>query len=589
MGTWDGEPKTIPPAAGGHATGGRRVNVKSEMNLPRLSSLVQKKVQIKLCWLAKGKRLTERVGEHAGSLVPGEDGRGVSCWRRGQPGKMAGMGIGPWDHVKVGAIGVCIYDAAAHQGYLEMMKHFGFLLMAALAASCSMVRAQAPSPAQAPAFQKGDRVCFLGDSIFHGGKIHSDLLLFYATRFPDAPMMFFNAGVAGDMTNEATRRLAWDVRPDSPTVTVIMFGMNDVGRWLFGQDNPSAAVLDQRKSMMAAHVKSMDQIVGELKQMGSRVIICTPTPFDQTVINGTANAQGVDDALGLVAENAKRLAMAGKYGLVDFHGQMNRVLHEQQAKAPSFTMMDPSRVHPEAAGHLVMTYIFLKAQGVSPTVSRVVVDARAGRLASAENCRVSEVAKRGGGLSFKCEAKSLPYPIEDNEKAVLGWVPLMDEFNREMLQVQNLEAEDYEVLIDGQSVGVWPAGELGKGVNLAGNVKTPQYKQAAAVMELNEKRRNRESETLRIFAALEHDVLRPKRADTTDMTAVRAAMEKAIEEEGRTQSWRHQYFINLSKVYYAQKPRQKEIETELADMTARMFEMARPQAHQYAIRPKAAQ
>lgn len=474
-----------------------------------------------------------------------------------------------------------------------MMKHLGFLLMAAVALSCSVGRAQAPAQApaaaQAPAFQKGDRVCFLGDSIFHGGKVHSDLLLFYATRFPDAPMMFFNAGVAGDMAKEATRRLAWDVQPDAPTVTVVMLGMNDVGRWLFGQDNPSAAVLEQRSSMMAAHVKGMDQIVKELTSMGSRVILCTPTPFDQTVQNGTGNAMGVDDALGLVAENSRQLARAGKFGLVDFHSEMNRVLHEQQAKAPAFTMMDPSRVHPDGAGHLLMTYIFLKAQGVSPTVSRVMLDAKAGRVVTAENCSVPEIARHGAGLTFNCKAKSLPYPIENKEKAVLGWVPFMDELNREMLQVQNLEAGDYEVLIDGQSVGVWPGGELGTGVNLAGNVKTPQYKQAAAVMQLNEKRRNRESETLRIFAALEHDVLGPKNVNTADMDAVRAAMDKAIEDAGRAKSWQHSYFINLSKVYYAQKPRQKEIEKELADMTTRIFEMARPQAHQYEIRPKAAQ
>ena len=464
-----------------------------------------------------------------------------------------------------------------------MAKRVGLLLTGAVTLFCSMALADVP------AFVKGDRVCFLGDSIFHGGKVHADLLLFYATRFPDAPMTFFNAGVAGDMTKQATRRLAWDVQPDAPTVTVIMFGMNDVGRWLYGQDNPSAGVLSQRKAMMDAHVKSMDQIIKELKQMGSKVILCTPTPFDQTTQSGGANAKGVDDALGLVAENATRIAQAGKYGLVDFHGPMDRVLREQQEKNPAFTMMDPSRVHPTDAGHMLMTYLFLKAQKVSPTVSAIVLDAQAGRVSAAENCSVSDLAKQGAGLTFKCEAKALPYPVEGKEKMVLDWVPFMDELNQETLQVQNLQPGDYGLLIDGQTVGVWSSGDLSKGVNLAGNTKTPQYKQALSVMQLNDKRCRREGETLRVFAALEHDVLRPKNVDTADMDAVRAAMDKAIEEAARNKSWQHDYFINLSKVYYAQKPKQKEIEKELADMTRKMFDMARPQAHQYELRVKAAQ
>ena len=102
-------------------------------------------------------------------------------------------------------------------------------------------------------------------------------------------------------------------------------------------------------------------------------------------------------------------------------------------------------------------------------------------------------------------------------------------------------------------------------------------------MELNEKRRSRENATLRVFAALEHDVLRPKGVDTSDMAAVRATMEKAIEEEGRNKTWRHSYFINLSKVYYAEKPKQQEIEKELAEMTGRMFEMAKPTPHRYEV------
>ncbi len=454
------------------------------------------------------------------------------------------------------------------------------VLVFVLAVICSAARAQVP------AFEKGDRVCFLGDSIFHGGKVHSDLLLFYATRHPDAPISVYNRGIAGDMAKEAIRRLDWEVKPLSPTVTVVMFGMNDVGRWLYGDGKDAPGNLQQRNVMMDAHVQNMDRIISELKVMGSKTILCTPTPYDQTTQRKTENAKGVDDALAAVAANARKVASEGGHGLVDFHAQMNRVLHEQQAKDPQFTMMDGARIHPDDAGHLLMAYIFLKAQGASPTVSRIVIDAKGG-LAESANCAVSKIEKTPSGLAFEVLAKSIPFPVEGKETAVLAWVPFMEDLNQEMLLVKGLAAGDYEVLIDSEAVGAESADDLDKGINLAGNAETPQYKQAVRAMELNEERRARENATLRVFAALEHDVLRPRGVDTSDMNAVRAVMDKAIEEEGKNKTWRFSYFTNLSKAYYAEKPKQKEIEKELADMTAKVFEMARPQTHRYEIRAKA--
>ena len=98
------------------------------------------------------------------------------------------------------------------------MKRFvATLLLVITTCLSSVASAQAlQSPAQAPPFVAGDRVSFLGDSIFHGGKVHSNLLLFYATRFPDSPLAIRNAGVAGDMASGAVTRVDWDVKPYDP-------------------------------------------------------------------------------------------------------------------------------------------------------------------------------------------------------------------------------------------------------------------------------------------------------------------------------------------------------------------------------------
>ena len=47
-----------------------------------------------------------------------------------------------------------------------------------------------------PQFKDGDRVCFIGDSITHGGSYHSNVYLYYLTRFPDREFRVWNKGIS---------------------------------------------------------------------------------------------------------------------------------------------------------------------------------------------------------------------------------------------------------------------------------------------------------------------------------------------------------------------------------------------------------
>lgn len=440
-----------------------------------------------------------------------------------------------------------------------------------------------PILAEAPRFETGERVLFFGDSIFHGGQVHADVLLFYATRYPDQPISMVNAGVAGDMTQHAVRRIAWDVEAYHPTTVVMMFGMNDVGRWLYGEGNDSPAVLQQRSNMMQAHENGLDQLLDDLKAMDAKVILCTPTPYDQTSTSQQGNAVGVDDALARVADHARKVAKARDLGLVDFHRPMNRVTRAQQGKDPAFTMMDSARIHPTALGHQLMTYILLREQGVSPTVASVAIDA-AGSNVKTDNCSVEGLNASADGVAFTYTAKALPYPVAEPERVVLDWVPMTKELNQEVFTVRGLSPGKYALSIDGDSVGTWSAKEWAEGVNLAEVQTTPQYKQAAEVMALNAKRRQREQSTLRVFAALEHDALIAKGVDLTDMDAVKVAMDAAIAEEAANKSWRESYFTNLTRAYLAEKPNQAVIEAELADLIEQMYALSQPKPRTVELR-----
>ena len=63
----------------------------------------------------------------------------------------------------------------------------------------------------------------------------------------------------------------------------------------------------------------------------------------------------------------------------------------------------------------------------------------------------------------------------------------MDEMNSELLTVSGLSGK-HLLTIDGEPIDTLTAGELASGVNLAAYRHTPQYRQAMAVMALNEER-----------------------------------------------------------------------------------------------------
>ena len=57
-----------------------------------------------------------------------------------------------------------------------------------------------------PMFQDGERVCFVGDSITHGGGYHSFVYLYYLTRYPAREIRIWNKGISGDQTYHVLQR-----------------------------------------------------------------------------------------------------------------------------------------------------------------------------------------------------------------------------------------------------------------------------------------------------------------------------------------------------------------------------------------------
>lgn len=331
--------------------------------------------------------------------------------------------------------------------------------------------------AQGFALQDGDRVAFYGDSITQDGQYARAVELFVATRFPEWTVTFQNAGVGGDKVSGGWAgavdvRLDRDVIAYKPTVVTIMLGMNDGNYKAFDQ-----AAYD-------AYTQGMKHIVTRLKEAlpGVRLTLIQPSPYDD-VTRPPNFPDGYNGVLKKYGAFVQELGRAEGATVVDLNTPVvDGLLKISKTNQPLSRQLVPDRVHPGAAGHLVMGAALLRAWNAPPVVTRVEIDGNAPRLVQAENTEVTGLAAKGPYLEWTQNDKALPVPINfkdgEVELAQLAGAGL-DALDQQTLKITGLTGR-CEVLIDGMIVGKFTGQELAAGVNLA-LYETPMTRQAAPV------------------------------------------------------------------------------------------------------------
>jgi len=425
-------------------------------------------------------------------------------------------------------------------------------------------------------FNDGETVCFFGDSITHGGRFHRYVSDYYLTRFPTRTVRFVNAGVSGDSAGGAMGRLDEDVLSKKPTSVAVMFGMNDVNRGSYVAD-PDAQKAAAQQAALDRYRANMDKLLERVRQEARPALwLVTPSPFDQTAVNDRNNNQpGCNDGLGRCASVVRDMARKHGAQVVDFHGPMTAFNAERQKTDPAYTIVGPDRVHPGAPGHLMMAWLFLKAQGAPSLVSRVVIDASAGQVAESANAAVTGLCKTGNGWSFQVLEQALPFPVDEAAQPVLPLLPIEQELNQEILAVKGLAAATFELRIDGVPVGRHTADEWAKGVNLALNPLVPQVRQANEVAQVNEARRAAET-VLRDFAAVRW-FLKHRQVDPDDLAALQAFVDTKMAKTGYYEGKVPHYLKNWAK-------RGEEVD-KVAALERRALELRKPVAHVYTLSP----
>ena len=465
---------------------------------------------------------------------------------------------------------------------IQRSKRLGALLVFMVLAFTVGLAHAAEAPA--PQFKKGDTVAVIGDSITHGGRYHSFVYLFYATRFPDREIKMYNCGISGDSAAGACRRFEWDIAVHKPTAATVLLGMNDVGRSLYGKDKTDAKSKKAQADAIAGYASNMTKLAEFLKKAKVRTTFLTPTVYEQNADTGTENFFGCNDGLANCGKEAGKIAKRSHFSVIDLHSLMNDVNEKGQKEDPKFTIVGKDRVHPGDVGHFVMAYAILKGQKAPEYVSKMAVDAGAAKVVEEGNCKISDLKAAKEEVSFTCLENALPYPVPESAKDALKLVPFEKEMNQEILKVDGLAPGTYELQIDGEAIGEYPADDLKTGVNLATNTNTPQNKQALQVSELNAKRQSLESSRLRTFACVQHGQLSKAKVDLNDIEAVKKVLLESVEKMKNTPYYA--YNKGMVDNYLKYKPEEKQTIQEIEQAMTSMYEVNKPKPHNFAIKKK---
>lgn len=427
-------------------------------------------------------------------------------------------------------------------------------------------------------FPDGTRYTALGDSITRGGHYHSGVHLFLTTRFPEQKIDLSNAGISGDTAAGALKRLEWDVLPSDPTLVSIMFGMNDVGSSdIYGPTSTGPQVEEQRRKRLDTYEQKLRETVKRLRDKNARIILIAPSILDETVQSAATNYPGKNVALGEASNRVRKMAAEQNIPLVDFYSPMLEITQKLQTTNPAFSLIGKDRIHPDASGHFVMTYLFLKALNAPGEVASIVIDKTGG--AASSNCAVDEITTRENGISFRYKAAALPFPVEDAARPALEWVPFTEDLNRETLTVRDLPAGAYRLEIDGKFIRNYTAADLSSGVNIATEVATPQHQQAKEVLGLFKKRWGAISK-LRDIAFVEHGTCRELPHPLT-LDQVKPKIEAWVNTaKGKPYEG---FYKKCADAYAENKPREEELQAEANQAMTEIRTAAQPRSHQVSL------
>jgi lysophospholipase L1-like esterase len=318
---------------------------------------------------------------------------------------------------------------------------------------------------QAPAtgsLQNGDYVAVVGDSITEQKQYSAYIEDYLLMCQPAKGLHVTQFGWSGETSWGFASRMANDMLSFHCNVATTCFGMNDGGY------SPESD--EKRKHYHDAQT----DIVQQMKKGGVRfIVVGSPGCVDSYAFrNGNhALAEMYNKTLGEERDIAKTVAQEQGVAFADVFGPMVDVMQKAEAKyGIHYSIAGGDGVHPDANGHLIMAYAFLKGLGCNGDVGTITVDLSLGKAEGTDG----HVVKSVNNGAVEIESSRYPFCFFGDDlkstgstRGMLEFLPFNADLNRFTLVVKNAPAGKKLKVTWGSKSKSFTAEELASGINLA--------------------------------------------------------------------------------------------------------------------------
>ncbi|WP_097126430.1 GDSL-type esterase/lipase family protein [Spirosoma fluviale] len=322
----------------------------------------------------------------------------------------------------------------------------GFALVMLLFFTCRLAIAQNASQSPNSPFElkNGERVVFLGNSLFENDFQYGYLELALSTRWPDRDITFRNLGWTGDnvygiarstITNPPT---GYDLLMESLTKakpTLVFLGYGGVE----AQDGEAG---------LATFIEGLTKLLDKVDQLGANAILLSPIPVLTTDL--TQNVAGRNAMLETYAAAIARLASQRGKRYLDLFKPV-------QAIGQQTTITD-NGIHLNETGYYYLATALEKSLGLPPRFTSVTIAAGKNAAVTTGTAKLLNAENSPATLTFSLDETRLPLPLPAIDRGITN--------NGPVLKITGLKKGFYTLTADKETLITASASDWANGIEL---------------------------------------------------------------------------------------------------------------------------
>jgi len=291
--------------------------------------------------------------------------------------------------------------------------------------------------------KSGDRVVFVGNSLFEDDFQYGYLELALTTRWPGREVTYRNLGWTGDnvfgvarstITNPPTGYdlLMEHLTKSQPTVVFVGYG---------------GVEAQEGEAGLATFKDGLTKLLDKIDQLGARTILLSPIP----ILSADS-----------VANLAKRNAMLERYTAIiaktaEEHGKRFVDLFRPIQEANKSAVLTEDGVHLNEAGYYYLATSLEKGLGLAPRTGPVMITVAKAGAEAGTPVKIREADPKTNHLTFTIDEPYLPLPVSGSGAVTR---------ERQVIKIAGLKKGIYTLTADDEEVITAPASQWEAGVDI---------------------------------------------------------------------------------------------------------------------------